>query len=86
MKISTLFYMVFIVILLSFYFFVIDPLIGPDRWVGWLFYFVMFTGLMLTMEKLEARFEFLRKKVDGQMCAWFVAALLFMPFFLSMVI
>lgn len=86
MKIGTIINLIIVMITFAIFFFVIDPLFSSNRVAAYMIYMVLFLGLMFVTQKLEERFEFFRKKVDGQMGAWFVAALLFMPFFLSMVI
>lgn len=86
MKIGTLLEIVFVVILLTVYFYVIDPFAGSNRWVAYAGYMALFIGLIFVMRKLEKRFEFLSKKLDMQLSVLFVAALLLMPFFLSMII
>lgn len=88
MKISTLIEFALIATLIGINLLIIDPIVGTNRWAAYAASLAMFAVLFIAMDKLEVRFdfEFLRKKIDGQMGAWFVAALLLMPFFLSMVI
>ena len=85
MKISTLIEIILIAILIWINLLVIEPFMDANRWAAYGVSLAMFGVVFFLLEKLESRFEFFRKKVDGQMGAWFVAALLLMPFFLSMV-
>ena len=85
MKVGTLLYMVLVMILLSVFFFVIEPRLGENRWAAYAVYMALFFGLLVVSQKLEERFEFLRRKMDGTLGALMIFGLVATPFFLSMV-
>ena len=85
MKIGTLFGVTLCVILLGINLLIIEPFFDTNRWAAFAASFAMLFLLSFVLGKLEDRFEFFSRKVDGQMGAWYIAALLFMPFFLSMI-
>ncbi|MFC3210242.1 hypothetical protein [Planomicrobium okeanokoites] len=85
MKVGTLLYMVLVMILLSVFFFGIEPRLGENRWAAYAVYMALFFGLLVVSQKLEEHFEFLRRKMDGKLGVLIIFGLLAAPFFLSMV-
>lgn len=85
-KIGTLLGVTLCAIVLGINLLIIEPLFDANRWAAFAASFATLFLLSLLLGKLEDRFEFLSRKVDGQMGAWYIAALLFMPFFFSMIV
>lgn len=67
------------------FFFVIDPMFASNRIAAFLIYMVLFFGVMFVIQKLEDRFEFFQKKIDGQLAVILIIVILALPFFWSMV-
>ncbi|WP_147433958.1 hypothetical protein [Planomicrobium sp. Y74] len=63
----------------------IDPLVSTNRVAAYLIYMVLFFGLIFVMQKLEDRFEFFQKKMDGQLGVLLIIVIFVLPLFLSMV-
>lgn len=85
MKIGTLLGVTLFAILLGINLLIVEPFFETNRWAAYGASFALFFLLSFVLGKLEDRFEFLSREVDGQMSAWYIAALLFMPFFFSMI-
>lgn len=85
MKVGTIISLILTMITFAIFFFVIDPLFSSNRVAAYLIYMVLFFGLMFIMQKLEDRFEFFQKKMDGQLGALLIIAIFVLPLFLSMV-
>ena len=86
MMIGTLLFLVLVAILLSIYFYIVEPLTGASRWAAYGIYLVLFVGLIVAIHKLETRYELLRRKLSMVLSVLFVAGLLSLLFFISRVI
>ncbi|PKH11189.1 MULTISPECIES: hypothetical protein [Planomicrobium] len=85
MKVGTVISSGLIMISVAIFFFVIDPMFASNRIAAFLIYMVLFFGLMFVIQKLEDRFEFFQKKMDGQLAVILIIVILALPFFWSMV-
>ena len=81
MKIGTVISSGLIMISVAIFFFVIDPMFASNRIAAFLIYMVLFFGLMFVIQKLEDRFEFFQKKMDGQLAVILIIVILALPFF-----
>ncbi|WP_422122287.1 hypothetical protein DHX103_10780 [Planococcus sp. X10-3] len=86
MKVGTALFLVFVALLLTIYFYIVEPLSGASRWAAYGVYLVLFVGLIVAIHKLENRFELLRRKLSMGMSVLFVVCLLSLLFVLSMII
>ncbi|HSJ39122.1 MAG TPA: hypothetical protein VK945_13020 [Planococcus sp. (in: firmicutes)] len=84
MKIGTVLFLVLVAILLTIYFYVVEPLSGTSRWTAYGIYLVLFVGLIVAIHKLENRFELLRRKLGIGMSVLVGTGLLIVLFFVSM--
>ena len=85
MKVGTVLFLVLVALLLTVYFYVVEPLSGTTRWAAYAVYLVLFVGLIVAIHKLENRFKLLRKKLSMGMSVLFGAGLLIVLFFVSMI-
>ena len=85
MKVGTVISSGLIMISVAIFFFVIDPMFASNRIAAFLIYMVLFFGVMFVIQKLEDRFEFFQKKMDGQLAVILIIVILALPFFWSMV-
>ncbi|TAA71702.1 hypothetical protein [Planococcus salinarum] len=85
MKIGTIINLILVMIIFAIFFFVIDPLFSSNRMAAYFIYMVIFLGMMYIMQKLEDRFEFFQKKMDGQLGVLLIIAIFVLPLFFSMV-
>lgn len=85
MKVGTVISSGLIMISVAIFFFVIDPMFASNRIAAFLIYMVLFFGVMFVIQKLEDRFEFFQKKIDGQLAVILIIVILALPFFWSMV-
>lgn len=85
MKIGTIINLILVMITFAIFFFVIDPLVSTNRVAAYLIYMILFIGVTFTTQKLEDRFEFFQKKMDGQLGVLLIIAIFVLPLFLSMV-
>ncbi|MFD1030148.1 hypothetical protein [Metaplanococcus flavidus] len=86
MKVGTLLFLVLVALLLSIYFYIVEPLSGANRWAAYAVYLVLFVGLIVVIHQLENRYELLRRKLSMVLSVLFVAGLLSLLFFLSIII
>ena len=84
MKVGTVLFLVLVALLLTIYFYVVEPLSGTTRWAAYAIYLALFVGLIVAIHKLENRFELLRRKLSMGMSVLFGAGLLIVLFFVSM--
>ncbi|XKE95355.1 hypothetical protein LG326_03210 [Metaplanococcus flavidus] len=85
MKVGTVISSGLIMISVAIFFFVIDPMFASNRIAAFLIYMVLFFGVMFVIQKLEDRFEFFQKKMDGQLAVILIIVILALPFFWSMI-
>ena len=86
MKVGTALFLVFVVFLLTIYFYIVEPLSGASRWGAYAVYLVLFVGLIVAIHKLENRYELLRRKLSTAISILFVVGLLILLFFLRVYI
>lgn len=75
MRKSTFISLIALLILLSIYFLVLDPLLADNRWAAFFIYMLMFMGLRLLTKKLHG-FAKWDERFDGQTSVWLVAGVL----------
>lgn len=80
MKRSSLVSLVTLLISLSIYFLIFDPMFRDNRWAAFIAYMVIFISWMFLNKKLQGRFEILEKRIDPQTSVWTVIAILFFFF------
>lgn len=85
MKIGTVISSGLVMITFVIFFFVIDPLLTSNRIAAFLIYMILFLGIVSVTQKLEDRFEFFQKKMDGQLAVILIIVIFALPFFWSMV-